>query len=138
MQNTHFLRPNQAASKSPGPVARTLKTKIKKISKFFSLVEVLPMRGSRGKLRKSLESPCDWTFQPRTSRQTESRETKNPKFENILSIFRDWGIGSPVSREKSLCGLATGTCDQTNPRLSCQNRTTLFLKFLTFLQGLSM
>ena len=55
MQNTHFLRPNQAASKSPGPVARTLKTKIlKNLSKCFSRLEVLPTRESQGKPRKSL------------------------------------------------------------------------------------
>ena len=51
---------------------------------------------------------------------------------NILSNFHDWGIDLPVSHEKSLCGLVTGTCDWTNPRLSRQNRATLFFEILTF------
>ena len=43
----------------------------------------------------------DWTFCLRTSHQTESRETsKTQILKNILSIFHDWGIDSPVSREK--------------------------------------
>ena len=43
----------------------------------------------------------DWTFCPRTSHQTELLETsKTQILKNILSIFRDWGIDSPVSREK--------------------------------------
>ena len=84
---------------------------------------------------KISESPHNWTFHSRTSCQTESQETlKTQILKNILSIFRDWGIDLPVSREKSLCGLTTGTCDWTNLRLSRQNRATLFLKFLTFLQ----
>ena len=44
---------------------------------------------------------------------------------NILSIFRDWDIDSPVSRKKILCGLATGACDLINPQLSRQNKATL-------------
>ena len=59
---------------------------------------------------------------------------KTQILKNILSIFCDWGNDLLVSHEKSLCGLATGTCDWTNLRLSRQNRATLFLKFFTFLQ----
>ena len=89
----------------------------------------------RGKLRKSLCTPRDWNLHRRTSRQTESWETiKTQILKNILSIFRDWDIDPLVSHEKSLCGLATRTCDWTNPRLSRQNKATLFLKILTFLQ----
>ena len=47
---------------------------------------------------------------------------------NILSIFRDWDIDPPVSREKSLCELATGACDRINPRLSRQNRAKQFFE----------
>ena len=55
VQNTRFSRLNQVASKSPGLVARTLKTKIlKNLSKCFSRLKVLPARESRGKPRKSL------------------------------------------------------------------------------------
>ena len=84
---------------------------------------------------KISEFSHDWTFHLQTSRQTESRETlKTQILKNILSIFRDWDIDPPVSREKSLCGLVTATYGWTNPQLSRQNRATLFLKFLTFLQ----
>ena len=90
------------------------------------------MRESWGKPRKSLCTPRDWNLHPRTSRQTKSRETlKTQILKNILSIFRDWDIDSLVNRKKSLCGLAIRTCDWTNPRLSRQNRATLFLKILT-------
>ena len=84
---------------------------------------------------KISESSRDWTFHLRTSRQTKSRETlKTQILKNIISIFHDWGIDQSVSHEKFMCGLTIGTCDWTNPRLSRQNRATLFLKFLTFLQ----
>ena len=84
---------------------------------------------------KISEPSRDQTFHPQTSRQTKSRETlKTQILKNILSIFHNWGIDPLVSHEKSLCGLVTRTCDWTNSRLSHQNRATLFLKFLTFLQ----
>ena len=84
---------------------------------------------------KISKSSRDWTFHPRISRQIESQEIlKTQILKNIISIFRKWGIDPLVSCKKSLCGLATGTCDWVNLRLSCQNRATLFLKFLTFLQ----
>ena len=71
---------------------------------------------------------CDWV-KSWASRKTKSRGTlKTQILKNILSIFRDWGIDPPMSSEKSLCGLATRTCDWTNPQLSHQNRATLFLK----------
>ena len=61
---------------------------------------------------KISKSSRDWTFHPRISRQIESQEIlKTQILKNIISIFRDWGIDPPVSREKSLCGLATRTCD---------------------------
>ena len=134
--NTRFSQLSQVASKLPVSVAKTLKTQIlKNLSKCFSRLEVLPVRESRDKLRKSLCTPRDWNLHPRTSRQIESCETiKMQILKNNLSIFRDWDIDPPVSHEKSLCGLATRTCDWTNPRLSRQNKATLFLKFLTFLQ----
>ena len=44
-QNTRFSRLSQVAFKSPGQIARTLKTKIlKNFSKFFSQLEVPPAR----------------------------------------------------------------------------------------------
>ena len=80
---------------------------------------------------KISKSPHDWTFHPRISRQTESRETLKPQIlKNILSIFHDWDIDPPMSREKSLYGLTTRTCNWTNPQLSRQNKATLFLTFL--------
>ena len=56
-QNTRFSQLSQVASKSPGPIARTLKIKIlKNLSKCFSRLEVLPARKSRGEPQKSLSS----------------------------------------------------------------------------------
>ena len=56
-QNMQFSRLSQVASKSPGLVTKTLKTKIlKNLSKCFSQLEVLPARDLRGELRKSLSS----------------------------------------------------------------------------------
>ena len=77
-----------------------------------------------------------WLDLPLTNKSPDwvARNIKNQILKNILSIFRNWGFDLLVSREKSLCGLATGTCDWTNLRLSRQNRATLFLKILTFLQ----
>ena len=111
-QNTRFSRLSQVASKSPGPVARTLKTKIlKNLSKCFLRLEVLLARESRGKSWKSLCTPYDWNIHPWTSRQIESREIlKTQILKNILRIFHDW----------------------TNPRLSRQYKATLFFEILTF------
>ena len=58
-----------------------------------------------------------------------ARNVKNPNFEKYSKYFCNRDIDPSVSREKSLCGLATGTCDRTNPRLSRQNKATLFLTF---------
>ena len=67
VQNTRFSRLSQVASKSPGLVARTLKTKIlRNLSKCFLRLEVLPARESRGKPRKFL-SPL--TTGPSTRKQ---------------------------------------------------------------------
>ena len=56
-QNTRFSRLSQVVSKSPGPVARTLETKIlKNLSKFFSQLEVLLARELWGEPWKSLSS----------------------------------------------------------------------------------
>ena len=67
--------------------------------------------------------------------RTSRRNTKKKTLENFLSVFRDWSIYLPMSRQwvaKNLCdGLATGACDWFYPWLSCQNRAKLFLKFLT-------
>ena len=53
---------------------------------------------------KISKSSCDWTFHPWISRLIESQETlKTQILKNILSIFRDWGIDPPLSREKSVC-----------------------------------
>ena len=50
-----FSQLSQVARKSPRPVTRSLKTKIlKKFSKYFSQLEVLPARESQGKSQKSL------------------------------------------------------------------------------------
>ena len=55
VQNKRFSRLSQVASKSPKPITRTLKAKIlKNLYKCFSRLEVLPVRESRGKPRKSL------------------------------------------------------------------------------------
>ena len=67
------------------------------------------------------------------SREQITRTLKTKILKNILSIFHDWDIDPPVSREKSLCGLATRACDWTNPQLSHQNRATLFLIILIIL-----
>ena len=135
MQNTRFSQLNQVACKSPGSAARTLKNEnFENFSKCFSWLNGLPARKSRGKPRKSLCTPHDWTFHPRTSHHTKPREKNNKNnknLKNILSIFHDWYIDSPMSCEKSLCGRATRACDWINPQLSRQNRATLFFKILT-------
>ena len=76
-------------SKSPRPIARTLKTKIlKNLSKCFSRLEVLRVRELRGELRKSL-SPL--ATEPSTRKQVAKLicEIKTQILKNILSIFRD-------------------------------------------------
>ena len=76
MQNTCFSRLSQVTSKSPRPVAKTLKTKIlKNLSKCFSRLEDLPARESQGKPQKSL-SPL--TTKPSTCEQVArlSREKR--------------------------------------------------------------
>ena len=111
-QNTHFSRLNQVVSKLPGPVARTLKTKIlKNFLSIFCDWKFYP-RGSREISMKISKYPHDWNLHPWTSRQSEPQETlKTQILKNILSIFRDWDIDPPVRCKKSLCGLAIGTCD---------------------------
>ena len=105
----------------------TWKRNLEKFSKCFSRLEVPLARESRTKPWKSLRTPRDWTFHPRTSRQPEPRKAWNSKLlENILSLFHDWSIYPPMSRQrvaKNLCaGLATGACDWFDPRLSRQKR----------------
>ena len=74
MQNTHFSRLKQVASKSPGQAAKTLKDKIvKKFSKCFLRLEDLSTRESQAEPRKSLCTSRDWTFHSRTSRQINTR-----------------------------------------------------------------
>ena len=81
---------------------------------------------------KISEYTRDWNLHPRTSCQTELRETlKSQILINILIIFHNWDIDPPVSCEKILCELATRACDWINPRSSRKNRATLFLKILT-------
>ena len=73
-------------------------------------------------------------LEPPPANKSPLQAAKNIKtqiLKNILSIFCDWDIDPPVSYEKSLYRLATGTYDWTNPRLSHHNRATLFLKILT-------
>ena len=105
VQNTRFLWLSQVAKKSPGPVARTLKTKIlKNFSKCFSELEVLPVRESRDKPRKSLSLLATGpSTREQVARSWETLKTQILK--NILSIFCNWGIDPSVSHEKSLCGL---------------------------------
>ena len=135
LQNAWFSRLNQVARKSPEPTARTLERKtFEKFSKCFSRLEVPLARESRSELWKSLCTSRDWTFHHRTSRQPEPQKAWKPIFlKNILSLFRDWSIYPPMSRQwvakKSLYRLTTGACDWSYPRLSRQNRATLFLKF---------
>ena len=102
LQNAWFSRLNQVARKSPEPTAKTLERKtFEKFSKCFSRLEVPLARESRSELWKSLCTSRDWTFHHRTSRQPEPQKAWKPIFlKNILSLFRDWSIYPPVSREK--------------------------------------
>ena len=94
----------------------------------------------------------DWKFYPQESRKVSRenlwvpsrldlplankspdwvmRNIKRKNLKNIPSIFRDWDIDPLVSCEKSLCGLATRTCDWTNPQLSRQNKATFLFYFI--------
>ena len=133
-QNTRFLQLNQVACKSLEPTAKTLKRKtFEKFSKCFSRLKVPLMRELRSEMRKSLCTSRDWTFNPRSSHQPELRNAWKSKFlKNILSLFRDWSIYQPMSREKSLYGLTIRAYDWFYPRLSRQNRATQFLNFWQF------
>ena len=85
----------------------TKKKTLEKFSKCFSRLEVPLARESRTELRKSLCTPRDWTFHSRTSRKPEPRKAWKPRFlKNILSLFSDWSIYPPMSRQwvvKNLC-----------------------------------
>ena len=85
----------------------TWKKTFEKFSKCFSRLEVPLTRESRTEPRKSLCTPRDWTFHPRTSRQPELRKAWKTRFlKNILSLFHDWSIYPPMSRQwvaKNLC-----------------------------------
>ena len=110
----------------------TKKKTLKKISKRFLQLEVPLARESRTEPQKSLCTPRNWTFHPRTSRQPEPQKHENPIFEKYSKSF-SWlkhlpANESPVSCKKSLYGLATG--DWFYPRLSRQNKAKQFLKFL--------
>ena len=74
-QNTRFLRLNQDASKSPGPVARTLKTKILKI--FLSVFR-------------------DWKFYPQGSREVSCENLCVP----LVTRTSTWEHVANLSREK--------------------------------------
>ena len=68
------------------------------------------------------------------------QNTSSQKFwKNLLSVFRDRKSHSrgsrKLSRENLCIPLATVTCDLSDPRLSCQNSATLFLKFLVFVKN---
>ena len=107
-QNTRFSRLSQVACNSPGLAARTLKRKLlKKISKCFSRLEVPLARELRTEPRKSLCTPHGRTFHLQTSRQPEPQKAWNSKIlKNILSLFCDWSIYPPMSRQwvvKNLC-----------------------------------
>ena len=113
-------------------VAKTLKTKIlKNFPSVFRDWKFYP-RGSR-KVSPKISEYSSRLEPPPANKSPiwAARNIKTQILKNILSIFHDWDIDLSVSREKSLCGLATGACDWTNPRLSRQNRATLFLKILT-------
>ena len=82
------------------------------------------------------------------------QNTSSQKFwKNLLSVFRNWkfhseGVASWAAKisvypsrldlplvnksPKLTCKLATVACNLYDPRLSYQNRTTLFLKFSVF------
>lgn len=78
----------------------TWKKNFEKFSNFFLRLEVPLMRESRSELWKSLCTPRDWTFHPRTSCQHESRIAWKPRIlKNILSLFRDWSIYPPMSHQ---------------------------------------
>ena len=88
-QNTRFSRLSQVASKSPGPVTRTLKTKIlKTLSKCFLRLKVLPVKESRGKPQKSL-SPL--ATGPSTREQVTRLSWENPNFEKHSKYFSRLG-----------------------------------------------
>ena len=118
-QNTRFSRLSQVARKLPGPATRTLeRTTFEKFSKCFLQLEVLLARELWSEPRKSLCTPRDWTFHLRINRQLELWKAWKPRFlKNILSLFRNWNIYSPLSRQwvaKNLCmgsqlGHVTGT-----------------------------
>ena len=85
----------------------TKKKILKKFSKCFSRLEVPLTRESRTEPRKSLCTPRDWTFHPRTSHQPEPRKAwKTNFFEKYSKFFSRLkhlpAKESPVSREKSL------------------------------------
>ena len=125
---------SQVARKSLRLAARALDRKtFEKFSKCFSQLEVPLTRESRSELWKSLCTPCDWTFHLQKSRQPELRKAWKPRFlKNILSLFCDWSIYTPMSHQwvaKNLCmdswlGHATGPTRDWVTR-----RVTLFLTF---------
>ena len=127
----HFSQLSQVTSKSP----EHSRQKFWEIylSAFYDWKFYL--RGSREVSRKNFWVPSRLDL-PLANKSLDwvARNIKNPNFEKYSKYFlRLWHWLASELR-KSLCGIATGTCDWINPRLSRQNRATLFVKFLTFLQ----
>ena len=109
---------------------------------------------SWGKNWKSFKN-CLWNakhafFATKTSRQGKPpKHSKSKLRKKFLSVFRDWKVylrgRRELSRENLCVPLATGpltreqvakinprACDLDDPRLSRQNRATLFSKFFNF------
>ena len=119
VQNMRFLWQNQVANKSPSQATKHLRDKIfEKFSKCFLRLEGTPMRMSQRGPRKLLynittrASTRNQVFKP-------SRENlKHLKFWKIfLSLFRNWDVDPPVSREKLLYKLATWLTRNQVPRI---------------------
>jgi len=100
LKTDQFSWLNQVAYKSLGPTARTLERKnFEKFSKYFLWLEVPLTRESRIEPQKSLCTPRDWTFHPRTNHQSEPRKAWKTRFlKKILSLFCNWNIHPPMSR----------------------------------------
>ena len=136
-KHTFFTTESSRVQVARASRQNTWKKTFEKFSKCFSWLEVPLARESRSEPRKSLCTPHDRTFHPRTSHQLEPRKAWKPKFfeKNSKSFSQLKHLStneSLVSRKKSLYGLAIGACDWYYPRLRRQNRATCFWNFDKF------
>ena len=126
-QNTHFSWRYQVVYKSPN----TLETRFWKFClSVFRDWEVHPQGSHEGShenfcITSRLELPLA------IKSPNQVMRTFKQNFENFLSLFHEWDIDLPLSRENLLCKLATRACDSLDPRPSRQNRATLFFDIFT-------